>query len=216
MSFRNPREQPPRWCIGSGVPGDVWEHGHSIVAGTEADMFRTHDRHGTSNYRSRCRRCESSRYHMGREDCRGKAAATFRKHAGDYVDAGFAADIEEAKAAMINNGVSPSFIAALLSDAIGKQCPGMCCDATFGPDGRIVVVRWEITFDNLEFDWRDPRYPITPENVGALDKSCNRQKGRTPWPVFISRQRAILTNLRHATLEPPPPAQLELPWELAA
>jgi hypothetical protein len=127
------------------------------------------------------------------------------------VDRGFAKDVEQAAMLMDASGVTRSFIAELLRDALGQECPGLCCNATFDENGRIVIVRFPITrLDDLEFDWRDPRSMLTPENCGPLCGSCNPQKGETPWPEFIAAQRAVLMNLERVMPNPAPPEQLDI------
>lgn len=127
------------------------------------------------------------------------------------VDRGDAETVDQAKAILIHNGMTPDYIATkIFQPALGEVCPGLCCDA-YVRDGLIVVVRSKIVLaKDLELDWRDPRYPLTPENAGPLCTDCNKQKGDMPWSEFGAIQRAILANLEHVPPEPPPPEQIAL------
>lgn len=186
-------------CKGSGVPGDRFEWGHSVVPGTEVGIFGP-NRQGrkTYFYRRRCYRCASTRYYHRRGDCTQKASEAFRKHRKQMVRKGFGATEAEAQRIMLNSGVTPEFMAEMFRAAFGKPCPGLC-----GWPERHVITAYE----DLQFDWRDPRYPLSRENCGPLCATCNQQKNDKPWPEFMHRQHAIRMNLDKAEPFPPPPKQ---------
>jgi len=189
-------------CVGSGVPGDVFEWGHSVVPGTEVGVFGPHSRRGDRYLRKRrCYRCESTRYYWLRGNCTKKAGGAFRKHKKEMVKKGFAANAVEADQLMRSSGVSPEFIAEMFRGAYGKPCPGLC-----GWPERHTIASYE----DLQFDWRDPRYPLSRENCGPLCATCNQQKNVLPWPEFMHRQHAIRMNLERGEPFPPPPKQESL------
>lgn len=200
-------------CVGSGVPGDIWEFPHLVLPGTERDMFQTNP-NGSGNryFRSRCVRCQSTRYYRDRETCLLKAKTTFVDHAKKYCKYGFAQTVEQAKQLMITAGVTPEYIAGeVFVPAFGKLCPGLCCHAYRNDAGLVVIERHVISeYADLQLDWRDPAYPITPENIGPLCGTCNQQKGPMPWAKFSARQRAILANLEHVPEPKQPPEQFTL------
>jgi hypothetical protein len=194
-------------CIGSSVPGDYWEYGHPVLAGTETQMFPENvDGTGSTYFRHRCFRCRSTLYYFQREDCAAKAQKTWAEHAKKYVKRGFAEDEEHARLLLTRNGVTPEWIASdVFVPAFGNPCPGLCCHAYLNERGVLVIEQHIITiYPDLHFDWRDPRYPLTPENAGPLCGTCNPQKGEDPWPKFMARQRAILSNLRLVNPDPAP------------
>lgn len=197
-------------CSGSGVPEDVFEWGHEVIPGTEEYIFlmRTDGKSDNTYSQTRCRRCASTRYHFKENsDFRNKGLATIRKHAVRTVEKGFAPDVERARAQLFLAGVTPEFAASVMLDAVGKACPGFCCDVI--KDDRLLLGRRVEPYiirdrHDVEFDWRDPRYQLTPENSGPLCPVCNRQKGDIPWPVFMLQQRGIRTNLEQARAFDPP------------
>lgn len=187
----------PVSCRGSGVPGDIFEWGHSVIPGTEAGIFpqwRSKNRYSCL----RCYRCESTLYYSRRADCKQKAATAFREHRKQMVRKDFARDEAEADRMMRGSGVTPEFIAEMFVPMLGQPCPGMCG----WPERHIIT-----TYEDLQFDWRDPRYPLSRENCGPLCATCNQQKHDKPWPEFMHRQHSILMNLEHATPFLPPPKQ---------
>jgi hypothetical protein len=188
-------------CAGSGVPGDIFEFGHSVVPGTEVGIFGPNPRFGNTYFRNRCYRCASTRYYWLRGNCKQKGSVAFRKHRKEMVKKGFAASEAEAEQIMRSSGVTPEFIAEMFRAAFGKPCPGLCG----WPERHIITA-----YEDLQFDWRDPRYPLSKENCGPLCATCNQQKNNKPWPEFMHRQHAIRMNLEHATPHPPPPRQESL------
>jgi hypothetical protein len=193
------------WCIGSTIQGDPWCYGHSIVAGTEHHMLPSNTNGSGSNYfRQRCGVCRSTKYTFERRDCRDKAAATRRYHARRMVAKGFAPTVDRALLQLDQAGVTIDWTAATFREALDRPCPGLCVEDRTGPDP---LAPHLVTLADLEGDWRDPRYCITPENFGPLCKNCNRQKGETPWPAFIARQRAIRENIERSECSPVPPRQ---------
>jgi len=208
MSLRDPRYGHTH-CVGSGVPGDVFEHGHDVLPGTEKLLFPTNpDGTGNRYSRWRCFYCQSTRYYRLRENCEQKAAASLRSHLPKIVKRGFAADVAQARVCLERNGVTKGLVADLFRRAIKQPCPGLCCNVLL-VDGRVVLDDHVITeWSDLQLDWRNPDFPMTPENIGELCATCNQQKAEMPWPAFIARQRAIRQNLLAATANPRPPEQL--------
>jgi hypothetical protein len=182
-------------CIGSGVPGDVLEWGHEIIPGTEPHVFARVGNQ-SSYYAKRCRRCASTRYDWSKKvDYRAKASSTHREHAGTMAKFGFAENQAQASSLMVLAGVTREFIQSMFATAIGGLCPGLCGF----PDRHPITINGD-----LHFDWRDPRFPLTPENCGPLCSTCNKQKGQMPWPEFMAQQRALRANLEQAVpLDPP-------------
>ena len=195
-------------CIGSGVPGDWWEHGHILLPGTDQQMFPTSRRgRGRSSYfylsKHRCYYCDSTRrYWLRSTDATAKAAKSHRTHAHKMVKLGLAPDVDAAVRMMNNSGVTVAWMAATALARIGKQCPGRCFHGKI-VDGHPAITGHVISeWGDLQFDWKDPRYPLSPENSGWLCPTCNRQKQRMPWAEFMARQHAIRENYLHGKLMP--------------
>ncbi len=200
-------------CAGSGVPGDIFEFGHSIVPGTEHDLFPGNRNGGGSyNFRRRCHRCASHRRYWLRQDCTIKASQTYRVHRRDMVKKKFAANEAEAERLMQNNGVTRTFIAEMFRPMIGKPCPGWCGDLEVGTGGNRSWRRHVFTsYDDLWFDWRDPDVILSAENCGPLCATCQKQKGPNGWTRFMGRQHAIRHNLLHGEAFRPAPTLFDLP-----
>ena len=152
----------------------------------------------SSYFHTRCKYCTSTRYNAQRSNMVQKATATHREHADKMVRKGFAPTRAVAIQLMNGSGVTKDFIAAMFREYIGKECPGMC-----GWPNRHRMTE----YPDLQFDWRDPRYPLTPENCGPLCGSCNPQKNDSPWPEFMACQRAIRMSLDQAVAFGPRPVQ---------
>lgn len=212
MPFRDPRYGRTH-CVGSGVPGHVFEHGHAIIPGTEKLLFPPNTNGSGNTYsRLRCTYCQSSRYYWLRENFLQKAGASLRSHLPKIVKRGFAADKAQARALLEQNHVTKVLVADVLKPAFNQPCPGLCCVVRL-VDGKIVIEDHVITeLADLQLDWRDPQYPMTPENIGPLCATCNQQKGPMGWFEFMARQRAIRATLESIAPDPPPPKQLEFDW----
>jgi hypothetical protein len=115
---------------------------------------------------------------------------------------GLAPDVDAAVRMMNNCGVTVAWMAQTALEAIGKPCPGRCFHGQI-VNGRPTITDHVITqWNDLWFEWKDPRYPLSPENSGWLDPTCQKQKGRKPWAEFMARQHAIRENYLHGTLLP--------------
>ena len=205
---------PPK-CVGSGVPSDWFEYGHYILPGTQPLICAQQDS-GTSGrpqvrFASRCRLCRSTRSYWRRDkDATAKATQAHRRHADRMVTKRQAPDRATALDMMNGGGVTIAWLAQEFLDAIGKPCPGRCFVPTI-VDGKPTAPDHIITrMSDLQLDWRDPRYPICPENAGPLEGTCNQQKAGRPWAEFMNSQRATRRNFLEAVRLPPPPIQGEL------
>lgn len=183
----------PVRCVGSGVPGDHWEHGHEILPGTERQMFPTNpDGTGNTYFRKRCKRCTSG--HGYKRRAQRKAHQTRRTHAKRMVAKSMAPDIKTAAAMMDDSGLTVTHLEQMFLNAIDKPCPGRCFRNDV--DDVHVITEWS----DLTLDWRDPDQPLTPENAGPLCMGCNQQKNTLTWSAFMANQHAIRRNFKHAGL----------------
>lgn len=113
---------------------------------------------------------------------------------------GLAPTVDIAAGLMNATGLTVAYLAKTALAAIGQPCPGRCFMPTV-TGGRPachdhIIAEW----NDLHFDWRDPRYPLSPENAGWLCPTCNRQKQQLPWAQFMARQHAIRQNYLHGEL----------------
>lgn len=209
---RIPYFGPPK-CVGSGVPDDWFEHGHYVLPGTQPLIFppMAREKSGLLRLKSRCRLCDSTRRYWKRDkDATAKAAQAHRRHADRMVEKHQAPDRATAVDMMNGGGVTVAWLAQQFLDAIGKPCPGLCFVPTVA-DGKPVAQDHIITrMAELQLDWRDPRFPICPENAGPLEGTCNQQKAGKPWAEFMNTQRATRRNFLEAIRLPPPCIQDEL------
>ena len=118
-----------RKCIGSGVPGDWFEHGHWVLPGTEQQMFpvKWRDRgSGSTYFQKHYYVCDSTRrYWLRSTDATAKAVKAHRSHARKIVK-GLAPDVETAVSTMNAAGLTVTWLAETALAAIGKQCAGCC------------------------------------------------------------------------------------------
>jgi hypothetical protein len=191
-----------RHCIGSGVPADWFEHGHWIIVGTEEFVFPVNYRASKSGltrvHRSRCRLCDSTRRYYKRDtDAMRKAVQAHRRHADASVEKGLYPDRDAARAAMNDAGCTVAWLAQQILDAIGKPCPGLCFDPAI-IDGKPVAHPHVITrAADIQLDWREPQWPLCPQNAGILEGTCNQQKQGKSWAAFMAIQHALRRNFLH-------------------
>jgi hypothetical protein len=191
-----------KWCLGHGVVGhaESLRNGHYVEAHLVPDVFsiNTHGRDGGKGLATgtmpRCAICRSiRRWHDHHGNALRRARDFRREHAQRWVDKGIHPTVDAALLEMDVGGVTEEAVAALILEAIGEPCPGLCAHEEQDEEGvhRLVFHTIDRVAD-LHVDVRDPHEPFSLENIGILCISCNPAKGSVPWARFIYRRRAAL------------------------